>query len=72
MHKLHVTIGLGQREVSYCLLVEPDVPADLDPFLRLRLFETLVVIRLKLHEGPEDVLVLVAVFVSGSFKGNVN
>lgn len=63
VHQLHVAVGLRQGEVGDGLLVQADVPADVDVLLRLRLFQALVVIGLEFHQWAEYVLVLVAVFV---------
>mmetsp|Transcript_55290 Transcript_55290/g.153195 ORF Transcript_55290/g.153195 Transcript_55290/m.153195 type:complete len:314 (-) Transcript_55290:275-1216(-) len=53
----------GEVEVSDPLLVQPDVPPDHDILLGLRLLDLLVVVGLHLHQGGEDVLVLVCVLV---------
>lgn len=57
-------LELGQVEPGDALLVESHVPANDEPFLRLRFFEALVVVGFNLDEGAEDVLVLVGVLVA--------
>ena len=68
MHEAHVSVRLGHAEVGDGLLVEALVPAHLDVVLRLRLLQLLVVVGLQLHQGTEDVLVLVSVLVSAMWS----
>lgn len=57
-------LELGEVEPRDTLLVESHVPPHDEPFLGLRLLETLVVVGLDLDERSEDVLVLVRVLVA--------
>ena len=58
------TLKLGEAEPCYSLLVETDVPAYSDVGLGLTLLEALVIVRLDLDEGAEDILVLVRILVA--------
>ena len=63
MHQLKVRVVLGQMEVGDVLLVEPHIPADGDVLLGLGFLQPAIVVGLKLDQGTEHVLVLVAVLV---------
>ena len=63
MHQLKVRVVLGQMEVGDVLLVEPHIPADGDVLLGLGFLQSAIVVGLKLDQGTEHVLVLVAVLV---------
>ena len=60
MHQLKVRVVLGQMEVGDVLLVEPHIPADGDVLLGLGFLQSAIVVGLKLDQGTEHVLVLVA------------
>ena len=64
MHQLKVRVVLGQMEVGDVLLVEPHIPADGDVLLGLGFLQPAIVVGLKLDQGTEHVLVLVAVLIS--------
>ena len=63
MHQLKVRVVLGQMEVGDVLLVEPHIPADGDVLLGLGFLQSAIVVGLKLDQGTEHVLVLVAALV---------
>lgn len=64
VHQLHVSVGFGQGEVGNGLLIEADIPPDLDVFLCLRLLQTLIVVCFEFYQRTEYVLVLVTIFVT--------
>ena len=61
LHKAQVAVILGHCEVRRYLLVEADVPPDLDIVLGLALLQPLVVVGLQFDEGTEYILVLVSI-----------
>ena len=61
--KIHTVIGGAEDEVGDSFLIEADVPSDDDVVLRLGFLQFPVIICLQFHQGPEDVLILVGVFV---------
>mmetsp|Transcript_60655 Transcript_60655/g.130190 ORF Transcript_60655/g.130190 Transcript_60655/m.130190 type:complete len:241 (+) Transcript_60655:2513-3235(+) len=60
-HEASLVILLCEVEVGDPLLVQADVPPDDNVLLGLRLFHPLVIVGLHLHEGREDMLVLVCI-----------
>mmetsp|Transcript_41357 Transcript_41357/g.93480 ORF Transcript_41357/g.93480 Transcript_41357/m.93480 type:complete len:202 (-) Transcript_41357:716-1321(-) len=60
----HLVVRLSKLEIGDALLVQTHVPTHGDVLLRLSLLHVPVIIRLELHEGPHDVLVLVSVLIS--------
>ena len=70
-HQPHAPVVLGHVQVGRNLLVEADVPSDLDIVLCLGLLELLVIVRLQLDQGTEDVLILVTVLVSQQHRGRI-
>ena len=61
LHQAQVAVILGHCEVRRYLLVEADVPPDLDIVLGLALLQPLVVVGLQFDEGTEYILVLVSI-----------
>ena len=61
LHQAQVAVILGHGKVRRYLLVEADVPPDLDIVLGLALLQPLVVVSLQFDEGTEYILVLVSI-----------
>ena len=53
----------GETELGHILFVEALVPLDSNGILCLRLLHGFVVVRLELHQGTKNVLVLVSIFI---------
>ena len=62
--KILTVIGGAEDEVGDSFLIKANVPSDDDVVLRLRFLQFPVIICLQFYQGPEDVLILVGVFVS--------
>mmetsp|Transcript_7910 Transcript_7910/g.23809 ORF Transcript_7910/g.23809 Transcript_7910/m.23809 type:complete len:839 (+) Transcript_7910:1217-3733(+) len=70
-HQPHLALVLGEHEVGDTLLVEPHVPVHHQVLLAVLLLHHLVVVRLVLDQGTENVLVLIGVLVGQQHRGRL-